>query len=163
MAMTKAYRDPSNDPGEVFEIGTDPDTRKMVKARVRQIPDEVERELSRAPRKQEVKFRRGLQTMEVDTERSRETARRRAAFALMDTENYEALPGDQGAVQEFQAHGFADAAVGVPVRMDGRWTDDVKAWFLGSYGTDLVTAVLDYVDKLGRRTLEAREELEKNS
>ena len=164
MAIFSEHKDPANDPGEWFTIGTDPTTREKVQVQLRQIPEVVEREFrKRKPRKQDIKVKKGTQFIPVDLDESRDEARERAAYALMDTKNFAVAIGDPGAAATYGTllgrQGTVE--VGKDLLLDGNWTPAVKEHFLTEH-SDLVTWILERLDQLANRTLERREELEGN-
>lgn len=165
MAIFSEHKDPANDPGELFTLGTDPATREKVQVRLRQIPESVECDFrKRKPRKQDIKVKKGTQFIPVDLDESRAEARERAAYALMDTVNFAVAIGDVGAAETYgKLLGRPGTVeVGKDLVLDGEWSSVAVKDHVLTEHSDLVTWILERLDQLANRTLERREELEGN-
>src|SRR5688572_24015650 len=136
MVLHKEYADPAKDPGDRLVLGEDPDLKAEVSLIVRRIPEDQEkafRKQFRTQRHKVVRYRKGTQEMDVDTEAERARAAARAAFALVDSENLEVLPGDEGAAKAYSELLGFPVPVGQPLRLDGRWTPELREHYLAKH------------------------------
>lgn len=165
MAIHKEYADPAKDPGDKVVLGEDADTGLEVALMVRRIPESQEREFRRQFRTSKirtVRMRNKAQEVDVDTERERDRARARACYALLDSVNFEVLPGDEGAAAKYRALlPGVDVTVGQPLKLDGRWSEQLKDSYLAEH-VDLVTSILEHVDDAQAGLVQRNEDLEKN-
>lgn len=111
------------DKGEWFVFTEDERSREKAEFEIRRVPAAVEREIEVEVlgRKRQAKFKKGVQLVDYDLDQSEEITYRKAAYALVGSRGADLpwadipalLPGPEDDPQGF-------------VRLDGRWTADVK-------------------------------------
>lgn len=107
-------------------ISSGQDHGKPVRYKIRQIPFDVDRRLHReAYRKAKVR-RIGKESTSAVKERFEDYTLLRAAYALMDTENFSIEIGDAGAAAIYSKLLGQEIAAGAEVVLDGKWTDELR-------------------------------------
>ena len=124
----KFYGNDDTDPGEWF-TWRESDEEK-VEAQIRRIPPARERaiEFRHFGRKRQVTFSRKGAVQDLDVSKQDEVNKEKAAYCLVDTRGFEVeLAGAGAASQIGAALGNGNLAPGEVVKLDGKWTEPLKA------------------------------------
>lgn len=167
MAIHREFADGDKDPGLWHDYGTDRDTGKLARVRIRAIPAAVEDRLRREhglrQTKQTIRVRKGASEIELEVEKEKELARARAAYALRETENWSIRPGDEAAAETYGTLTGAPATTEADLVLDTCWDrPGLKAHYFREHA-DFVTWILERVDNERASTIERQEELRGNS
>jgi hypothetical protein len=119
--------------GTWFRRGVDHD--KPVRVQLRPIPAHVDRDIRRKVFGS-VKNRRKGQSWAKEMDLGEELTRTRAAYALIDTDNFfVGLLDDPAAKAYGELLQAPQAKKGEELSLDGKWTDEVKRRFLTDFGS----------------------------
>ena len=117
---------------------------------VRRIPADVAKEIEDdvfgTTRK--VKVKKGVQLIDHDPERSEEVVKRKAAYALVDSFGNAELPAEDVPALDGAVDGF--------VKLDGRWSPEVKAQVFAAH-PDIAIAAVQCAEKLEAKAVEDEE------
>jgi hypothetical protein len=166
--MFEDYGNPDQDPGRWRVVGHHEDAE--VKVRVRAVPPDVDRSIRRRRKelrnqKMEIQ-RKGQVTMDLHVDAEREVAIEKACYAVLEFKGLPITPMDQEAVDKYRSlmngNGPAEITKGVPIMLNGSFSDDLKAHIFGRFPT-LRTKILELADAEGDAAILEDEELGKTS
>lgn len=111
------------DQGEWFPFTEDKKTGEKVEFEVRRIPAAVAKQIENEilGHKRQSKWKKGVQLVDYEVERSEEITLRKAMYALRNSRGGAELPASD--VPALPAPGDDPSAF---VKLDGRWSDEVK-------------------------------------
>jgi hypothetical protein len=125
MAVRREYVNPDNDIGKWHVWKIDPDNGKPIRARLRQIPQGIENKIRSAHKSESLRVHVNKSneegSMDVDLVRNRKIARDRAAFALLETENYNVGIGDDDAAALWSKLSESVVEKGKELVLDDKW------------------------------------------
>ena len=108
-----------------------------------------------------LRFRKGEQLVERDTEKLLAFAIDKASFALLESKGFPELEvGDPEAAQELSRVLGREAGVGESIALDGHWTPELKR-FVFNWNRNLLSFVNTKADELSGFEAEAEDELGK--
>lgn len=138
----------------------DPDTKAPVRFRLRSVPAAFDKQLR-------AEFNRGVKADRIGkrsavelTEKTIDATRRRAAYALVDSEGFVIRIGDAAAAAAYSEVLGEQLKPEQDVKLDGRWTDAVKELVL-TYMPRLAAWLSDKADELLAQEAEEEEDLGK--
>lgn len=175
MALRREFGDADKDPGIWHDYKVDPDLSArmgrevMVRARIRGIPQSVENKIKAANRAETMTVRQphrsNYSETDLDMERQRKIMRDRAAFALVETENYEVFVGDEDASKTYSRLLGEIVPAESNIMLDKKWgkpSSEIRGHVLTEDGA-FTTFICSVVDGDAQATVEKRAELASNS
>lgn len=122
----KFFADTDTDPGEWFTWLEEGDEK--VEIRVRRTPPGWERsvEFKHFGRKRRVIFAKGGARQDLDIQKQEQVNREKASYCMVDTKGFELEVAGSGAAEQLSRLLSEAVATGAVVKLDGRWTDDIK-------------------------------------
>lgn len=121
MAQGRKLESP-DDQGTWITNGTD--HGKPVRYKIRPIPYEVDRQLHRRVYKDRKVRQLGRESASTSLDRAREFTLLRAAYALVDTDNFALEMVDAGAAALYSKFLGTEVKVGAEPLLDGHWADE---------------------------------------
>lgn len=141
--------------GVWYESGKD--HGKPVRYKVRAVPYEVDKRIHREAYRDAKVRHIGRQSASSAIERMQEYTLLRAAYALVDTENFSIEVGDEGAAVLYSKLLGDKVAAGAEVVLDGKWTDELRKDVLAVV-RKRAAWISDKADKLTEAEVEDEEE-----
>lgn len=149
MALHREFGNADNDHGTWGDWKKDPETKRMVRTKVRGIPASVEEKMKREVNQEKLTLRNksgsDYTETDIDLERSRRLIRNRAAFALLDTEGYEVFVGDPEAAAVYTEILGKHVEPESTLKLDGLWNPRLRAHVLHEH-SDFAVHVVKRVD-----------------
>lgn len=102
------------------------DHGKPVRYQIRPVPSGIDRQLHREVYGNAKARTLGRQSAATAVERMQDYTILRAAYALVDTENFSVEIGDDAAAERYSALLKTPVKKGEEVFLDGRWTDELR-------------------------------------
>lgn len=146
--------------GQLVFWRRDPDTQKPVRFRIRSVPAAFDKQL-RAEFNRGVKVDRMAKRSAVElTEKTIEATRRRAGYALLDSDSFVIRIGDAAAAAAYGEVLGEQLQPGQDVKLDGRWSPALQELVL-TYMPKLSAWLSDKADELLAQEAEEEEDLGK--
>ncbi len=165
MGIFKDHEKEESDPGEWRVYGTDPDTKKVVRFRLRAMPNTVSTQIDRRyfGNKSKVHYdRKGNRVIETERDKNVKATIDKAVWIAQESENFEGLAGDKEAADIYAALFGEPVEPGKPFLVDSHFSKrEVRERVLGR-NSEILDWIFEQHEEMQKLVVKAEEDLAKN-
>jgi hypothetical protein len=124
--LFKDFGKAGDDPGVSFVYGIDPDNKREVKLRIRQLPLDIEESFRRRYTKRVRNKQTGQRDYVMDDRHTIDFLMDRVCWMWVDCENFEVMAADEDAAKFYREELKGPIEIGATIVLDGKLTPSVK-------------------------------------